>query len=318
MREESRGEGFWWCWWGRRRRWELGRYRELLWGRRRWGRRGWRRGWRCRSRSRRWGLLQPSGWRQEVSWWAGEALLQRLLQTILENRLSGGSWHRGRWRGWWWRRRKCNSIGQWGRWRSRRWGYEGRWGRRSLQAQPEHSHSGPGSRHRGWRRRWWWRRDISPCCNVIDIGLGDLRWGLRGGHGEHRLAERFDVTRQPVVGLRGLLVLQPVDGAELVHGGGRRVIRHHLDRGWWRRGRRRWRWRWRGRRGRRRLLLGLLLGVVVTTGGLRLLLWRLRGQRGLQRHLWGRRRLLVLHLRLVGGQRLHRSLWGGCQGLVLH
>lgn len=139
------------------------------------------------------------------------------------------------------------------------------------------------------------------------------------------------VSGQPVVvgGLGGVLVLQPGDGAVLVHGESRRVVRYALD---WGRGRRRWR---RGRRGHllrlRMLLWGGVSVAVVAVDDLQLLLslwglrWFLRGQqRGLQRRQRLGRQVMLLLLRLSRWLRMHRCmlglrvrLRGWCQGLVV-
>lgn len=215
VREKARVEGFGRRGWRRRGRWELDRHRELL------GRRRRRRGWgRRRSRGKRRGLLEGV-WGQEVPRRAGEPLLQGVPRPVGVQRLAHGRrctrWRRRRRR----RGRKCYSVCLW---RRRCWGRrnEGRRRGRAGRAQPQHRRGRPGGRHgrwRGWRRG---RRDIGPRRNVIHVGSeGHLGCGRTPG--QNLVPDYVEVTGQPVVTgrLSGHLVLQPGDGAELVHGGSR-------------------------------------------------------------------------------------------------
>lgn len=58
---------------------------------------------------------------------------------------------------------------------------------------------------------------------MIDVGF-DLCGGWRWHWGQNLLSFCVEVIGQLVGSLGGLLVLQPVDGAELIHGGSRRVV----------------------------------------------------------------------------------------------
>lgn len=107
------------------------------------------------------------------------------------------------------------------------------------------------------------------------------------------MTNSMEVPRKPLIErLVPLLVLQPGDGAKLVHGERGGVVRHDVYWGKGRRGRRRW--------GGRSHLLGGHVVVVAADG---LLLWRLRG---------GRRTLSVLGR---GGLLEGRVLLGG-RGLL--
>lgn len=119
---------------------------------------------------------------------------------------------------------------------------------------------------------------------------------------QNLMTNSMEVPRKPLIErLVPLLVLQPGDGAKLVHGERGGVVRHDVYWGKGRRGRRRW-------GGRSHLLGGrshLLGGHVVVVAADGLLLWRLRG---------GRRTLSVLGR---GGLLGERGLLGG-RGVGVH